>query len=227
MIASPRPLSRSALVAAGRNLNTSLDRVFDDMNSLTAGERDLLAAYTGPDGATVVVHPGAAARDIEIVRTVDFVEARMADRGPAVDTVVVADVGSSALGTAALARDVANFTHRPVAGIVSGPGMADVIAQAAGGWFVFVARNTLRDALARVFDALHLRDHVRDDATHRAMQDHFTNVHQFLGSIDVLCLVNSQPLVKRERVPGAWHSTNEALRGHLSVAAALARATAA
>ena len=82
MIASPRPLSRSALVAAGRNLNTSLDRVFDDMNSLTAGERDLLATYTGPDGAIVIVHPGAAARDIEIVGTAKFFEARMADRGP-------------------------------------------------------------------------------------------------------------------------------------------------
>ncbi len=300
-------LPRSALIAAGRNLNTSLDRVFYDVNSLTAGERDLLATYDGPEGAIVIVHPGAAAREIEIVAPAAFVAAQSTDRGPAVDTVVVAGVGSSALGTAALARDVADFTQRPVAGIVSGMGVADVIAEAAGGWFVFVARNTVRDALARVFDALHLRDHVRDDATHRAMEDHFdqlgltrdrfifgspdsaallfllttlggrirllvghskgnysienalegcveaqratgividpalcvvtlgavarfpdhfTNVHQFLGTIDLLGLLNSQPLVKRERIPGAWHSTNEALRGHLSVAETLARVAA-
>ena len=203
--------------------------------------------------------------------------------------------------------DLADFTNRPVAGIVSGFGVADVMAEAAGGWFVFVARNAVRNTLARVFDTLHLRDHVRDDHTHRAMRDrfaelgltddrfifgspdsaallylltslgdrirllvghskgnysienalegciqakqapgvtidpnlcvvtlgavarfpdYFTNVHQFLGTIDLLGLMNSQPLVKRESVAGAWHSTNEAVRGHLSVAEALARVAA-
>ena len=82
MTTSPRPLSRSALVAAGRAINTSLDRVFHDVNGLTVGERDFLAADNGPEGAIVVVHPGAAARDIEIVGTAKFFEARMADRGP-------------------------------------------------------------------------------------------------------------------------------------------------
>ncbi|MFC5462080.1 hypothetical protein [Massilia niabensis] len=40
----------------------------------------------------------------------------------------VAGVGSSALGTAAFARNVADAFGEPVAGLVSGYGMADLLA---------------------------------------------------------------------------------------------------
>lgn len=58
-------------------------------------------------------------------------------------------MGSSALGAAALARNVADHRRAPVAAIVAGLGLADVVTEALGGWFVFGAGNVVRDVLAR------------------------------------------------------------------------------
>ena len=49
--------------------------------------------------------------------------------------IAVAGVGSSVIGTAALARSVADACHGDVAGIVSGYGLSDVILEGLGGWF--------------------------------------------------------------------------------------------
>lgn len=87
-----------------------------------------------------------------------------------------AGVGSSAVGTAALARNVADHLQRPVAGVVSGLGLADVMTEAVGGWFVLGAHNTVRDLLARLFDAYELKDHVRDPASHLDMMAHFDSL---------------------------------------------------
>jgi hypothetical protein len=233
-----------------------------------------------------------------------FAREQTSGESPAVDAVVVAGVGSSALGTAALARNVANHLGRPVAGIVSGAGVADVLAEALGGWFVLGARNAARDAIARTLDALRAKDHVRDPGTHEAMLADFawpgllaerfvyggpdsatllylllelgarvrilvghskgnysienalegwllvgrrtgapvptdlrvvtlgavihfpaafTNVHQFIGEVDAFGMMNSRLLVGGAHlVPGAWHSLNRAMPGHLAVAGALA-----
>ena len=44
-------------------------------------------------------------------------------------------VGSSALGSAAFAWNISESLHEPVAAIVPGYGLADIIPQALGGWF--------------------------------------------------------------------------------------------
>ena len=56
----------------------------------------------------------------------------------------VAGVGSSALGAAAFARNIADALDAPVAAVVSGYGLADVLTEALGGFFLFGALNSLR-----------------------------------------------------------------------------------
>ena len=64
--------------------------------------------------------------------------------GPKACTLVVAGVGSSALGSAALARNVADAIQAPVVAVVSGYGLADVAAEALGGFVWFGALNSVR-----------------------------------------------------------------------------------
>ncbi len=231
----------------------------------------------------------------------DFIHEQDREVSEPVSTLVVAGVGSSALGTAALARDVADYLGRPVAGIVSGLGLADVTAEAMGGWFVFGAANAMRDLLARSL-APSVQDHVRDQATHDDMKQHFkrmgldpdffiygspdsaallyllsklgsrikllvghskgnysienaleglgqmtkapsslmaadlqivtlsaviwfepqfAQVHQYIGQLDFLGMINSRPDLRCTFIPGAWHTLNHTLPGHVSVAQAL------
>src|SRR6185295_1953483 len=66
----------------------------------------------------------------------------------------ITGVGSSALGSAALAWDISVELHKPVLAIVPGYGLADVILQALGGWFGFGlydymhAKSLIQNALA-------------------------------------------------------------------------------
>jgi hypothetical protein len=72
-----------------------------------------------------------------------------------VEIVTITGVGSSALGSAAFAWDVAAAVGKPVLAIVPGYGVADLFEQALGGWFRFGLRNwlhskqTLQDTLAK------------------------------------------------------------------------------
>ena len=54
-----------------------------------------------------------------------------------VDIATIAGVGSSALGSAALAWDISVALEKPVLAIVPGYGVADVVLQGLGGWFAF------------------------------------------------------------------------------------------
>ena len=71
-----------------------------------------------------------------------------------VDIVTITGVGSSALGSAALAWDVSRALGRPVLAIVPGYGVADVVQQALGGWFGFglhdylASKSLIQTALA-------------------------------------------------------------------------------
>ena len=57
--------------------------------------------------------------------------------GTVLHTLAVTGVGSSAYGSAAFAWDVSTALGEPVAAIVPGYGLADVVPQALGGWFGF------------------------------------------------------------------------------------------
>jgi hypothetical protein len=76
-----------------------------------------------------------------------------------VEVATITGVGSSALGSAALAWDISIALRKPVLAIVPGYGMADVILQALGGWFGFglydylnaksLIQNSLANAVPR------------------------------------------------------------------------------
>jgi hypothetical protein len=61
-----------------------------------------------------------------------------------IHAITVTGVGSSALGSAAFAWNVSEAMHRPVAAIVPGYGLADLIPQALGGWYGFGLHDFLR-----------------------------------------------------------------------------------
>jgi hypothetical protein len=176
-VSAPPATPRRSLVATWRALNTSVDNVFYDVTALSDPERERLSAYVAPESSIVTVHPRAENAAIEVLRPVDFVQQQLARSRPHIDTIVVAGVGSSAVGTAALARNVADHTGQAVAGVVSGFGVADIVAEAMGGWFVLGAANIVRDAIARTLDACQIKDHVRDQSSH----EHIKACVQALG----------------------------------------------
>ncbi len=61
-----------------------------------------------------------------------------------VEAIAVTGVGSSALGSAAFAWNVSEALHKPVAAIVPGYGLADLVPQALVGWFGFGMHDLLR-----------------------------------------------------------------------------------
>ncbi|EFH11730.1 hypothetical protein [Teichococcus cervicalis] len=133
-----------------RGRNTALDSWFYDVGCLTAGESLILGADSNPEGSVLLVQPARAAEvGVERFRTVAGFLAQARERTTAV---VLAGVGSSALGTAALARNVADALGAPVAGIVSGYGAADLFGEAVGGWFGFGAANQARQTADRILD---------------------------------------------------------------------------
>ena len=61
-----------------------------------------------------------------------------------VEIISVTGVGSSALGSAAFAWNISESLRKPVAAIVPGYGLADLIPQALGGWFGFGMHDFVR-----------------------------------------------------------------------------------
>jgi hypothetical protein len=95
-----------------------------------------LSALANPEGAILVVDSGRPphVRRFEDVREfLDWVNVE----GQAVTTASVTGVGSSALGSVAFAWNISTALDEPVAAIVPGYGVADVVQQGLGGWFGF------------------------------------------------------------------------------------------
>ena len=294
--------SRKPVISTWRGMNTLLDFVFYDTSALSSEEQDELKRYNTPLGHVLTVYPAKSRKPIKQATALEFAKAQLNHPNEPVQTVVVAGVGSSALGTASLARDVADYLGRPVAGIVSGLGLSDVTTEALGGWFIFGAANTMREWIARGLDFQGFEDHVREQASHEAIRKHFEqkkidpewfiygspdstallyllsklgsrikllvghskgnysienaleglhqisersrtpipadlqivtlgaviwfgpefkHVHQFLGDVDLLGRINSRPDLNFTPIPGAWHSLNSRLPGHMPVSQAL------
>jgi hypothetical protein len=129
-----------ALLEVVRQRNAVLDWFFYDVGAVTGKEARDLSPWLAAEGAILVVPPTGAGTLERCASVSEFVAAG----GGAVRTLVVAGVGSSALGSAALARNVADAMQAPVAAVVSGYGLADVAAEALGGFFWFGAINSVR-----------------------------------------------------------------------------------
>ncbi len=138
-MAVPRPLT---LAAQGRN--TALDALFYDLDALSAEEQAILRARTPLVGSILVVHPRGANGAQSIDCFSDFQTFRDAP-GELLRHFAMAGVGSSDMGAAALARNLADHLGAPVGAIVAGYGMADLMQEALGGWFFFGAANRALD----------------------------------------------------------------------------------
>jgi hypothetical protein len=156
----PRPFIEPTLRAL-RLGNTALDALFYDVNTmltdlflhgsivvkgadvsppsrfseLTKGFSQLdLSALSNPAGSILVVDAGRPPRITQFEDVASFVS-WVKEHGQKLRTASVTGVGSSALGSAAFAWNVAKALDEPVVAIVPGYGVADAIQQGLEGWF--------------------------------------------------------------------------------------------
>jgi hypothetical protein len=174
--------------------NTFFDAWFYDVTALTADERLSLDPLANAEGSLIVVPPTDTAKPIRHYRSIDDLLAN--ERGP-IRGLAIAGVGSSVLGTAALARNVADARQADCLGIVSGYGVVDLFTEALGGWFFYGAVDAAKQALKTAIE----RPRRQYDAARRAQNAHCRN-----GSV-------SHPL--ESRIGGSDASAAIALIGHL------------
>jgi len=154
---APRPFVEASL-SAFRMGNTALDSLFYDvgvlwtellwrgtavvttMESMTLATKVFgtldLGALTNPEGSILVVDASRAPfvrRYDDVKQFLDFAN----DEGRNVKAISITGVGSSALGSAAVAWNLSVALGQPVAAIVPGYGVADVVQQGLGGWYGF------------------------------------------------------------------------------------------
>ena len=134
-----------AYLEAFRNGNIVLDALFYDVHVVAAEEATDLAPWKVGEGAILIVPPTGAGR-LTVCSTIEtFFDAG----GGGITTLTVAGVGSSALGTAAFARNVADAVGAPVAAVVSGYGLADLVTEATGGFLWFAGLTSIHDMWER------------------------------------------------------------------------------
>ncbi|MFL9824570.1 hypothetical protein [Rhodoplanes sp. SY1] len=143
---------RSIALDTLQRRNAAIDAAFYDVGAITPEETPRLAFWLAREGAIVLVPPsGQGALQVFLEPEAFFAA------GVPVAALAVAGVGSSALGAAAFARNVADVLEAPVAAVVSGYGLADVMTEALGGYFWFGTLNSIRhlfeplDAATKLF----------------------------------------------------------------------------
>jgi len=139
---------REATLEAYRRRNAVLDALFYDVGVVTPEEAAAVAPWLAREGALLIVPPSGAG----MLRLCLDIDDFAAHGGIQTRILAVAGVGSSALGTAAFARNVADAFGEPVAGLVSGYGLADMLTEAAGGWYWFGALNRMRHMFEQIDD---------------------------------------------------------------------------
>lgn len=139
-VPTPAELASEALLERVRERNSVLDRFFYDVDALSPAEVARLDPWQAVEGSIIIVPPAGAGELTPCADIGEFV----ARGGTGVRVLAIAGVGSSALGSAAFARNVADALGQPVAAVVSGYGMSDLITEAFSGAFFFGALNQFR-----------------------------------------------------------------------------------
>jgi hypothetical protein len=117
-----------------------------------------LSAFANPEGIILVIdaHRAPFVRQYHDVTTFlaaldggskspSVEESQLLHTSPGeIDTITVSGVGSSALGSAAFGWNVSEALRKPVAAIVPGYGLADLLPQALSGWFGFGVHDFIR-----------------------------------------------------------------------------------
>ncbi len=135
-----RKPSRVVALEGIRQRNTLLDALFYDVGKINQDEAVALSPWLAAEGSLLIVPPTGTGA----LKLCDSIDDYLSAGGQSVRTLAVAGVGSSALGSAAFARNVADASGTPVAAVVSGYGLADVVTEALGGFFWFGALNSIR-----------------------------------------------------------------------------------
>jgi hypothetical protein len=138
-------LVTAALLAKGRVVDTEAPA---NLNSSRSPLAILdLTAQSNPCGSIIVVDANLAPYVYKpFLGMREFFEFANSSEGAGVHTLAVTGVGSSAFGSVAFAWDASVALGQPVAAIVPGYGLADVVPQALGGWFGFELQDALQNA---------------------------------------------------------------------------------
>ncbi len=155
--------------------NTFYDSWFYDITKLSLTEREKILSDVSQEGKLIVVPPGDSSQKIRYYQsTEDF----LASERDSIQALVVAGVGSSTLGTAALARNVANTYQIDVAGIVTGYGATDIVTEALGGWFFYGALDQWQQQIrANVESVEALADRAQVTSISRKRYSRFSDVN--------------------------------------------------
>lgn len=156
--------------------NAFFDAWFYDVTSLSAAERALLNPLTHREGTLVVVPPSDSYEAIRCYRSVADL---IANEHAAIRAVAVSGVGSSVLGTAALARNVADGSQGNCIGVVSGYGAADMLSEALGGWFFYGAADAAKHMMK---SAIEFPRRIADDRLRAAKAASKPAIRHPLGS---------------------------------------------
>jgi hypothetical protein len=132
--------------------NAVFDTVFYDVSSLTLEEWIHLNPMADRKGKIIVVSPTGSPKTPSIRHYSSVPEFMHSPDWQSVFAIAVTGVGSSVVGTAALARNVADAckdmlggdTAADVAGVVSGFGASDVVQEGLGGYFFYGMLNQFR-----------------------------------------------------------------------------------
>ena len=146
-------------VRSCRLFNTALDFIFYDVPTLRAAlaEKDApmqargrkrpsriidFDALSDPEGSLLLIDATTAPYVHRYRSVKKFLESPYQESRD-VEIATITGVGSSALGSAALAWDISVALNEPALAIVPGFGVADVVLQALGGWFAFGLHDLL------------------------------------------------------------------------------------
>lgn len=168
-----RPM-RNAALEIWRLRNTGLDALFYDIKALTAEETFYISDAIAAEGLIMIVPPTGGG----MLTLCDSVDEYLLRGGRDVHVLAVAGIGGSAAGAAAFARNVADAVGAPVAAVVSGYGLGDILTEAMGGAFFFGPLGFLRNDLEVIDDMVgrphfgaYQERHLQVDAPRRASLD--------------------------------------------------------
>lgn len=106
-----------------------------------------LNAQSNPSGSIIIVDANLAPYVHKpFLDMKEFFQFAKGGEGAEIRTLTITGVGSSAFGSVAFAWDVSTALGEPVAAIVPGYGLADVVPQALGGWFGFEMYDAVQNA---------------------------------------------------------------------------------
>lgn len=135
----PQIINPFSIPTGLRYSNAAADWAFYDVSALNTAEFNYLVHQKTLEGTILVALPSDE-KEMGILKYKDFTELKEGVGKP-LKRFSIAGVGSSDVGAAALARTLANFYNEPVGAIVAGYGMADMLQEAMGGWFVLGGIN--------------------------------------------------------------------------------------